>query len=192
MKRRRKRNNGFSVFIFLMALAAAIAYAYVYVLPTIRYPVRFEGEIRQAAGMYGMPPELIAAIVNTESGYDPMARSSVGAMGLMQIMPDTGRWIAGKFDEDGGYRDDWLYTPEYSLKYGCWYVHFLLSRYDGSFTNTVAAYHAGQGAVDEWLKNPDLSRDGRVLTDFPETAHHTKNYVNKVRKAYDYYQKAYR
>ncbi|MBQ3078764.1 MAG: lytic transglycosylase domain-containing protein [Clostridia bacterium] len=187
----RRKKTGTGHLLLIIALIA-----FVFILPGAyqrwRYPVRMEDEIRFHASRYNMPPELIAAFVATESSYNPRAVSDKGARGLMQIMPDTGGWIAGKLGEKSAYSPDLLFEAETSLRYGCWYVNFLLSRYDGCLINTIAAYHAGQGKVDEWLKNPEYSDDGRVLKAVPESSPATRNYVNKVKKAYDYYKEAYR
>ncbi len=189
--RRRRRNAG----ILLLMLAAFVA-LFVLLIPEyirkIEYPMKYEEEIRLSAGVYGFPPSFMAAIVKTESDFDPYATSSVGARGLMQIMPDTGKWIARKLGEEQNYTDDSLYDAETSLRYGAWYLDFLLKRYDGYFVNAVAAYHSGQGTVDEWLKNENYSKDGIALTGLPDGASQTKHYVDKVRKAYEYYQEAYR
>ena len=63
----------------------------------------------------------------------------------MQIMPDTGEWIAHKLDLDGIYTKDMLYDPETSIEFGCWYLHFLDGRFDGHVMEMIAAYNAGHG-----------------------------------------------
>lgn len=191
MKRKRRR-GGLVRACICLAMILALALAFPKILERIRYPVKYASEIRWAAGEYGMDPALVAAIVNTESGYDPRATSGVGARGLMQIMPDTGRWIAGKLGEKDAYTDMLLYDANASLRYGCWYMDFLIRRYGGNIVSAIAAYHAGQGCVDDWLKDRAYSSDGRRLDLVPDSAPSTRHYVNKVQKAYEYYQEAYR
>ena len=106
------------------------------------YPVKYVSEIRAAAAENSIPAPYIASIIMAESSYRTDAVSSVGARGLMQIMPDTGEWIAGKFDEE--FTADALFEPNVSIKYGAWYLGFLMDRYDGSMKCASSAYHAGQ------------------------------------------------
>jgi len=191
MKRKRKRNSGCGL-ILITAAAVLIAFLLPRAVRSFRFPVHYVAEIRSAAGVYGIPPALIAAIVNTESGYDRFAESSAGALGLMQILPSTGEWIHNKLMRQEAFHDDLLFDAETSLAYGTWYMNFLLDRYDGEMNAAIAAYHAGQGNVDKWLKNPDYSKDGMTITHFPDTAGATEHYVQKVRNAYEYYTKAYK
>lgn len=181
--------------ILLYALFALIAAVFVFALPKllghVQYPIRYEEEISAAAEEFGINPALVAAIAYTESGYQADARSKAGAMGLMQIMPDTGKWIAEKLFEADSFTDERLFEPQTALRYGCWYLRFLFMEFDGDETCALAAYHAGQGNVRKWLNDPAYSNDGWTLSAFPEDAPQTRHYVSKVRKAYEYYRKAY-
>lgn len=180
---------------FLALILTAAAAAYVFALPRVRerlnYPVRYEPQIRAYAGAYSLDPALVAALVQVESGGNARAVSGVGAMGLMQIMPDTGKWIFQKLGAGGGFTPEMLFDPETALRCGCWYLNFLLLEFDGDAQCAVAAYHAGQGAVRKWLSDNAYSPDGRTLLAFPDDAPQTRNYVSKVKKAYEYYRKAY-
>lgn len=173
------------------AILALIAFAYIFVYPRVlqrmKYPIRYEAQIYEAAAQASVPPALIAAIALTESGYNARALSSQGAMGLMQILPETGGWIAEKLGEQTAFSEDWLYDADKSLMYGSWYLNYLLARYSGDMECAIAAYHAGQGAVDAWLKNADAGN----LT-IPESAPRTRHYVSKVKAAYEYYNRVYK
>ena len=151
------------------------------------YPVKYVSEIRAAAAENSIPAPYIAAIIMAESSYRTDAVSSVGARGLMQIMPDTGEWIAGKFDEE--FTADALFEPNVSIKYGAWYLGFLMDRYGGDMRCATAAYHAGQGTVDRWLSDPAYSSDGKTLTTIGYES--TNTYVGRVLKYYEYYAEAY-
>lgn len=181
---------------FLALLLLIAAAGYVFVLPRVRerlnYPVTYESEIRANAALFLLDPALVASIVHTESGGNPYAVSSVGAMGLMQIMPETGKWISKKLGFESGFREESLFNADTALLYGCWYLDYLLKLFDGETQCAVAAYHAGQGAVQKWLSDSAYSPDGRTLASFPGDAPNTRNYVSKVRKAYEYYRKAYK
>ena len=144
----------------------------------IRYPLRYEAIVRTHARNYDLPPALLAAVIYTESKFDASARSDAGAVGLMQLLPETAQGIATR---TGGHKfvvGD-LLDPEINVRYGSWYLRSLLDRYHDVRT-ALAAYHAGQGNVDEWL------RDGGGIR-FPETRH----YVQKVLDARQVYADVY-
>ena len=155
-------------------------------LPT-PYPMKYTELIRERAAAEGLDPAYVAAIILAESSYDPMAHSHADAQGLMQIVPDTGRWLARKFDET--YTEGCLYQPETNVRYGCWYLGYLARRYDGDLRLSTAAYHAGQGTVDRWLGNPSYSPDGKTLEVIAYDS--TSTYVDRVLKYYEKYQKLY-
>ena len=151
------------------------------------YPMEYSELIRSRAAAEGLEPAYVAAVILAESSYNPQAVSSVNAQGLMQIMPETGEWIAGKFDET--YVEGCLFDPETNIRYGCWYLGYLLRRYDGDKTCSTAAYHSGQGTVDGWLKNPEYSTDGRTLNIIGGPRANT--YVGRVLEYYEKYTQLY-
>ena len=151
------------------------------------YPMEYETLIRARAAENGVDPALVAAVILAESSYQPEAVSSVNAQGLMQLLPSTAEWVAGKFDEE--YAEGSLFDPEVNVKYGCWYLGYLLRRFDGDVTCAAAAYHAGQGTVDEWLSNPEYSPDGATLARIPSEA--TDTYVGRVVRYYEKYSELY-
>ena len=144
-------------------------------------------EIRAAAQEFSLDPAYVASVVLAESSFDAEAVSSVGAIGLMQIMPATGEWIAGKLDDV--FDVERLYEPSVNLRYGCWYLRFLLDRYDGDMRTASTAYHQGQGRVDEWLQDPQYSQDGRTLTAISSAV--TDTYVNRIMESYEHYKELY-
>jgi len=111
-------------------------------------------------------------------------------VGLMQIMPDTGGWIAEKLGEDA-YDEAWLTRPETNIRYGCWYLRYLLNRYDEHLGKALAAYNAGGTNVDKWIKNPEIQPDPQVFSIERIPFAETKNYVQKVQHAYAQYQCIY-
>ena len=151
------------------------------------YPMEYTELIRSRAAAEGLEPAYVAAVILAESSYNPQAVSSVNAQGLMQIMPETGEWIAGKFDET--YVEGCLFDPETNIRYGCWYLGYLLRRYDGDKTCSTAAYHSGQGTVDGWLKDPEYSTDGRTLNIIGGPRANT--YVGRVLEYYEKYTQLY-
>ena len=151
------------------------------------YPMEYEALIRARAEENGIPPAYAAAVILAESSYRPDAVSSANAQGLMQLLPSTAEWIAGKYDEV--YLEGCLFDPETNVKYGCWYLGFLMRRFGGDMRCATAAYHAGQGTVDQWLQNPEYSADGISLDAIPYGS--TDAYVKKVLKYYEKYQELY-
>jgi len=152
-----------------------------------RYPMTYAPEIRAAAQEFSLDPAYVASVVLAESSFDAEAVSSAGAIGLMQIMPATGEWIAGKLDDVFDVQR--LYEPSVNLRYGCWYLRFLLDRYDGDMRTASTAYHQGQGRVDEWLQDPQYSQDGRTLTAISSAV--TDTYVNRIMESYEHYKELY-
>ena len=178
----------------LLLLAALLVLLAVVILETqprkeapMRYPMEYTGLIRENAYLQGIEPEYASAIILAESSYNPQAVSGVNAQGLMQIVPKTGKWIAGKFDES--YVEGSLFSPEVNIRYGCWYLGYLLRRYDGDKVCATAAYHAGQGEVDSWLANPAFSYDGKTL--YAMEGEKTTTYVDRVMKYYEKYKEIY-
>ena len=151
------------------------------------YPVEYEALIRAYAADNELDPAYPAAVILAESSYLPEAVSSANAQGLMQLLPDTAAWIAGKFGED--YVEGCLFDPETNIKYGCWYLGFLMKRYDGDMTCASAAYHAGQGTVDRWLQDAAYSADGKSLHTIGYAS--TDTYVKRVLKYYEKYVEIY-
>lgn len=151
------------------------------------YPMEYTQLIRSTAADYGLEPAYVAAVILAESSYDPNAVSPVNAQGLMQIMPETGAWIAGKFGEE--YTEGCLFDPATNIRYGCWYLGFLMERYGGDMKCSSSAYHSGQGTVDNWLRDPAYSADGRTLDVIPGS--NADVYVNRVLEYYEKYEELY-
>lgn len=142
------------------------------------FPISYQEEIAQAASDYGQDPYLVAAMVRTESGYNAAAVSPAGAQGLMQLMPDTAEWVAGKLDKWGNSGPD-LTDPADNLELGVWYLDYLSDMYNGDMELALAAYNAGHGNVDEWLAEAG-GRDEFDVTDIPFKE--TREYVERVER----------
>jgi len=143
-----------------------------------RYPLRYEQIVRGHAKNYDLDPSLLAAVIYSESKFNADARSDAGAIGLMQLLPETAQGIAVRTGGDAFVVAD-LYVPELNVRYGAWYLRHLLDRYHDEET-ALAAYHAGQGNVDRWR------RQG-VGIQFPET----RSYVDKVERVKRIYASSY-
>ena len=149
--------------------------------------VTWQDHIEKYALQYNLQPAFVMAIIRNESSFRTNAESSVGARGLMQLMPDTAEWIAGKLD-DHSYTFDSMWDAETNIRYGCWYLGYLTRLFYGDAELVSAAYHAGQTTVTQWLsdrtKSPDgISLDLAKLSDGP-----TKQYIGRVTQTYGIYQ----
>ncbi len=143
-----------------------------------RYPLSYAHVIVGHARNYDLDAALLAAVIYRESKFDSEARSRSGAIGLMQLLPETAKGIAL---HTGGARfvvDD-LRDPEINVRYGAFYLRRLLRKY-GDLELALAAYNAGQRNVDEWL-----AADEGIA--FPET----REYVDDVLELRDVYARAY-
>ena len=171
-------------FLILVAavVAAGAAYGLAFDQPEfverLRYPLRYEQIVRSHARNYDLDPALLAAVIYTESRFRADARSDAGALGLMQLLPETARGIAVRTGGERFVVED-LYVPELNIRYGSWYLRNLLDRYDDLRT-ALAAYHAGQGNVDRW-------RSQGLGIQFPET----RSYVDDVTEARKIYARSY-
>ena len=149
--------------------------------------ITYQDYIEHYAGLYNLQPAYVAAIIRNESSFRTDAESSVGARGLMQLMPDTAQWIAGKLGMRGFSFDD-MYDAETNIRFGTWYLNYLSGLFRGDPVLVTAAYHAGQTTVTQWLSNRSISPDGMTipldnLMDGP-----TKTYAGRVTQAYGIYQ----
>jgi soluble lytic murein transglycosylase len=172
--------------LWLALAAAVLAAAAGYVLHTsppwyerLRYPLRYSEYVRVHAREHGLDPALLAAVIYQESKFRPAAKSSSGALGLMQLTPATAKGIAIR---TGGhrFRTSDLYDPEINIRYGAWYLANLYRKY-GSERLVLAAYNAGQGNVDRWRA------EGNGI-EFPET----RAYVTRVERLQRIYADAWR
>ena len=117
----------------------------------MRYPLRYADIVRGHAENYRLEPELLAAVIYTESKFDPEAESQSGAIGLMQLLPATAEGIAQRTGGSRFETED-LYDPELNVRYGSWYLRHLLDKYDGDLRKALAAYNGGQGNVDRGIQ----------------------------------------
>ena len=144
----------------------------------IWYPLKYDAIVRGHARHYRLDPALLAAVIDQESKFHAHARSSSGAIGLMQLLPSTAEGIA---IHTGGsrFRVSDLDDPEINVRYGAWYLRHLLDRY-GDERTALAAYNAGQDNVDRWRAN------GEGIA-FAETRH----YVKRVEHLQTLYRRGY-
>lgn len=172
----------------LLAALCVLAYYLNRMAEKRTYRLLYPDIVMQMSMEYDVDPCLVAAVIHCESSNNKDAVSPVGAMGLMQIMPDTGKWIAEKIEIEG-FAQEQLFEPETNIRFGCWYLSYLSEKFHGNRTSVLAAYNGGPGNVEKWLNDERYSEGGQ-LTDipFPET----ERYIEKVQRAYEKYLKLYK
>ena len=145
----------------------------------VRYPLEYEDLILRYSDAYDLDPAFVAAVINTESSFQPDARSSANAIGLMQLQPETFDWVKYKIGEERSLTEEDLLDPEINVQYGCALYRLLLDEF-GSLETAVAAYHAGWGNVKSWLSDTGYSSDGIHLDQIPfvDTAHYLERIIS--------------
>ncbi|MCL6638812.1 MAG: lytic transglycosylase domain-containing protein, partial [Firmicutes bacterium] len=164
--RRKVNRKKFKNRLFFLLLFLLLAFN-IDVLGRAFYPFPYRELTTRYASANGVDRFLLAAVMKAESGFDKMAVSSRGARGLMQIMPETGYWIAGQT----GYRNfdpEQLFDPETSIRMGSWYMAELLHEFSGDPVLALAAYNGGRGNVRNWLSGGMPGGDADKIP-FPET-----------------------
>jgi soluble lytic murein transglycosylase len=167
----------------LLIVTVAVSFTYLRtgepaLFDRLRYPLRYEQIVRGHAENYRLDPALLAAVIYQESKFKADAKSEAGAIGLMQLQPETARGIAIRTGGSRFQTSD-LYNPEINVRYGSWYLRHLLDRYDDEKL-ALAAYNAGQSNVDTWRAQ------GKGIQ-FSET----RAYVNRVDELKEIYRTAY-
>jgi soluble lytic murein transglycosylase len=169
----------------ILVVLAALGGAFLYLQHTepawwarLWYPLSYKAIVTGHARNYKLDPALLSAVIYQESKFDANAKSSTGAIGLMQLQPDTAKGIA---IHTGGsrFKVSDLYDPEINVRYGAWYLRHLLEKYRNERL-ALAAYNAGQRNVDEWrAQGEDIQ--------FAET----RAYVKRVEHLKTIYRRAY-
>lgn len=178
------RRTAVKVIVITSVIVGILVAGYFY-LPTIIgdavFPLKYQDTIKKYCQMYNEDPFLVAGIIMQESGFNPQATSPVGAMGIMQIMPPTGRSIASGVGYPNFTPND-LYNPEIAIQFGTWHIHVLKEKYGGNEAAALAAYNAGTGNADKWLR-------AGLLNNIP--GGQTNRYVRNVQDYVQVYHKLY-
>lgn len=135
--------------------------------------------VEKYSAEYGLEKELVLAVIKAESDFNEKAVSKSGALGLMQIIPRTAKWIATEFNEL--YEKQKMFEPETNIKYGCFYLNYLFNKFERQDV-VICAYNAGEGVVRDWLdENGNLIKE-KISYD------ETRNYLKKVSEYYEIYK----
>ena len=149
------------------------------------YPFHYWDVISKWSRERQLSPALVIGLMRQESRFEAQIRSSSGAIGLMQIMPDTGSWIASK----KGISNYNLDKPEDNINFGTWYLDYTHSRYANNSMLAVASYNAGPGAVAQWVEEKGVGDPDEFVNNIPYDE--TRDYVSKVLGNYWNYLRLY-
>jgi soluble lytic murein transglycosylase len=166
--------------LIIVVILGIISYIYLpKMLSDILYPLEYQEYIIKYSKEYNLDPYLVSGVIFTESHFNKDSVSRVGARGLMQIMPATGATIAKRLD-DSTYTTDKLFDPETNIRYGCWYLRYLMDNYNNEVNPTLAGYNGGGAVGDRYV----VSREAGVPAE-------TQGFIKKVNSARDVYAKLY-
>ena len=174
--------------LFALVLGVAGGFFIKWQYDSVRYPLEYETDIMTFSEKYDLPPAFVAAVINSESSFNPMAHSDADAIGLMQIQPETFDWAKARLKEQRKLTKQDLFDPHINIEYGCAIYRLLMDEFHDPST-AAAAYHAGWGNVKSWLKDPAYSDDGIHLktTPFGDTNHYTDRILHDQKQ----YEKRY-
>jgi len=183
-KRKKPKKKLLTIIILLLFIFTSYHYQ---ILEKVRYPYLYRQIIQQYAVAYAVDPFLVSAVIREESHFLPYSSSHKGAVGLMQLMPETAKEIAGWLEED--YEKVALTKPEDNIRYGTWYLATLSKQFSGNQILVLAAYNAGSGRVNQWLESTGKDMDAYLIQDIPYKE--TREYVGKVLTSYQKYSQIY-
>jgi soluble lytic murein transglycosylase len=144
------------------------------------YPLKYTATIREVSKENDLDPAFVAGVIYTESRFRPDVESHREAYGLMQLLPESARFIQRKSSIEGDYRD-----PEVNIRLGTWFLGYLKDRYNGDERLMLAAYNSGEGNVDAWASDEGFD----IAKDIPYKE--TRHYVNNALEARQTYQELY-
>ena len=153
----------------------------------VTHPCDYAEYVEIYAEQYDVSEAMVYAVIRSESDFESGAVSSQGAIGLMQILPDTFRWLTDEMLFEH-LEDGMIYDPETNIRYGVFYLSYLYDLY-GDWQLALAAYNAGPGNVGDWLKNPDYTDGEGGLKKIPVSE--TRKYVKRVNRAQKTYDRLY-
>ena len=192
----------FGAYIILIFSAFAFILSGCKLLLVYTHPLKYKEEIEEYSDMYNLPYELVASVINVESSFDENAKSSKGAIGLMQLKYSTAKYIVEYYSSNDYLStnnlenvnennisltsENDLFNPKINIEIGCMYLRYLLDKFQVLDT-ALASYNAGETRVRVWLSDSNYSQDSKTLYNIPYKE--TKNYVKKVNNNINYYKK---
>lgn len=152
------------------------------------YPLDYKIYVEKYSKAYNLDKYMVYSIIKVESNFNTNAKSSKKAIGLMQITPKTGKYIADLL-KDNNYEDTHLFDADLNIKYGCFYLSKLINDFGGDMDCALAAYNGGEGNVRKWLAENEKGRKTLDIENVPYTE--TKAYVKRVKLIINIYKYLY-
>ena len=181
---------------FFISVWLIVAIYFLISVPSVQkkflYPFPYRPTIENYSARWHVDKFLTIAVMKVESNFTEAAHSPSGAVGLMQIMPETAAWIAYQLGEEPDkVADDInnLREPETNIRYGTWYLAELEDEFKGNDVLALAAYNAGRGNVHEWIEKNHWSENFSVVDEIPYAE--TRDYVKRVLHCREKYSELY-
>lgn len=188
MSTRRKRAAVFIAVIALALITGVLIGIAWDLYDTAVLPYKYQGYVTKYAKEYDVPAEIVFAVIKVESGFRAGVKSKAGAIGLMQLMPDTFEWLTGARHLGEHLPTVMMYDPDVNIRYGTYYLRYLKNKF-GDWSTVLAAYNGGEGNVAKWLKDSAYSDDGVTLKSIPFSE--TDSYVRKVNREISVYREIF-
>lgn len=153
------------------------------------YPFPYQEFVYDYAAEQELDPFLVAAVIRTESKFNPQARSPKGALGLMQMMPETAKWVAEQMEFSSEFSLEQLRNPDVNIRMGTWYLSSLKKEFRSNEVLMLAAYNGGRGNVKQWMIRYEWSMSFKDAEKIPFLE--TREYVNRVLYSKKRYQELY-
>ena len=178
---------GFAILVVLLSVQYYIV-GVPYITRQYVYPFGYREVVESAARDYKVSSALVAAVILRESKFNEQAESEPGALGLMQLMPETAHWIVEQLNQPRMTDND-IKVPTTNIKLGTWYIAYLLDEFKGNKVLALAAYNAGRGHVEEWMHTYGWDYSFSDVKAIPFTE--TREYVKQVLEAEQAYIELY-
>ena len=192
MKQRSEQRQRYALLAGIcVVLMAFVVYFVTQIEPVQKkylYPYPYQELVQQYAAKENIDSALVASVITNESKFKNEVHSHRGAIGLMQLMPETAEWIAGQID-DSSFSLDKLHEPETNIRYGVWYLASLKKEFEGNEILALAAYNAGRGNVHEWMEERGWTMDFSRVNEIPYEE--TRAYVASVLRNKVKYERLY-
>ncbi len=193
IRKQRYRERKYSALFFaLLVILFTFAVYFVSQIEPVKkkyiYPYPYQDLVMLYSEANGISPALVASVIKHESKFSNEVHSHRGAVGLMQLMPETAEWIAGEL-EDSAFSEERLHDPEMNIRYGTWYLALLDREFEGNQILALAAYNAGRGTVHEWMDDYGWDADFKDIASIPYPE--TRLYVERVLKDRNQYENLY-
>lgn len=175
------------VTIAVLSLLTGIIYGSIMdAIDRANYPRDYSQWVEKYSSEYGIPEYVVYSVIKVESNYNASALSSAGAVGLMQITPETFDWLQFLLHED--YETGMLYDPETNIRYGTYLLSYLYAEFE-NWDTAFAAYNAGMARVKGWLQDSQYTDGNGKLKNIP--IKETREYVAKLDRAEQAYLRLY-